>query len=471
MSSAPAWPACVAAYRLTARRATPVDVYERWPGLGGQAATLDVGDGPPARALLPPPLHHRPPHRGALRRARDAGRARVASTRASAYFADGRQWPFVTPLDLLRFRPLPPLARVRHGRGRAGLQRCGRRPARRSSGVTARAWIERWMGRARLARRSGGRCCAASSASAPTTSRWSGCGASCGCAAASDARARRSSATRGARWEPLFERAARARSRRGGGRVLIDRPAARGSATRLRRSPRARPGSFRRGHDPRAFDADGEPERYDARAGHAAQRRLRAAARAGLLPEAYLAQLRGIEYFTALCLLLELDRRFSPFYWTNIGRRRAAVRRPDRAHEPRRARALRRPPLPLRRQLPAARPRAARRSTPTRCWTRYEPGLRRVNPAFSRDWVKQLWLHREPAAQPIVTVGYRERIPPLQTPRARARAGQHDADLSRGPRHQLRRPPGRGGRRGDVAAQQPVKCPVSNQPHRSAAGT
>ena len=38
-----------------------------------------------------------------------------------------------------------------------------------------------------------------------------------------------------------------------------------------------------------------------------------------MLPEAYLAKLRGIEYFTALCLLIELDRQFSPFYWTNIG--------------------------------------------------------------------------------------------------------------------------------------------------------
>ena len=27
----------------------------------------------------------------------------------------------------------------------------------------------------------------------------------------------------------------------------------------------------------------------------------------------------------------------------------------------------------------------------------------------------QSWLHREPAAQPIVTVGYHTRIPPLQT--------------------------------------------------------
>ena len=38
----------------------------------------------------------------------------------------------------------------------------------------------------------------------------------------------------------------------------------------------------------------------------------------GLLPDAYLAKLRGIEYFTALCLLIELDRPFSPYYWTNI---------------------------------------------------------------------------------------------------------------------------------------------------------
>jgi hypothetical protein len=41
--------------------------------------------------------------------------------------------------------------------------------------------------------------------------------------------------------------------------------------------------------------------------------------------------------------------------------------------------------------------------------------LKRVNPAFDRSWVVNRWLHREPAAQPIVTVGYHERIPPLRT--------------------------------------------------------
>jgi hypothetical protein len=39
-----------------------------------------------------------------------------------------------------------------------------------------------------------------------------------------------------------------------------------------------------------------------------------------------------------------------------------------------------------------------------------------VRAGFERGWVRNLWLHREPAAQPIVTVGYRERIPAMKTP-------------------------------------------------------
>ena len=46
---------------------------------------------------------------------------------------------------------------------------------------------------------------------------------------------------------------------------------------------------------------------------------------------------------------------------------------------------------------------------------RYTPGLRRVNPAFEHAWIRERWLFQEPAAQPIVTVGYGDRIPPLAT--------------------------------------------------------
>ena len=53
--------------------------------------------------------------------------------------------------------------------------------------------------------------------------------------------------------------------------------------------------------------------------------------------------------------------------------------------------------------------------SPEELLSAYLPGLRKVQPDFSPDWIRARWLHREPAAQPIVTVGYHRRIPPLQT--------------------------------------------------------
>ena len=47
---------------------------------------------------------------------------------------------------------------------------------------------------------------------------------------------------------------------------------------------------------------------------------------------------------------------------------------------------------------------------------RFLPALKKVNPAFDPSWVRASWLHREPYAQPIVTVGHSRNIPPLATP-------------------------------------------------------
>ncbi len=44
------------------------------------------------------------------------------------------------------------------------------------------------------------------------------------------------------------------------------------------------------------------------------------------------------------------------------------------------------------------------------------PHLKRVNPAFDREWIQESWLFQAPFAQPIVTTDYREHIPPLHTP-------------------------------------------------------
>lgn len=44
------------------------------------------------------------------------------------------------------------------------------------------------------------------------------------------------------------------------------------------------------------------------------------------------------------------------------------------------------------------------------------PHLERLNPAFDRSWLLDSWMFAAPFAQPIVTVDYRDHIPPFHTP-------------------------------------------------------
>jgi protoporphyrinogen oxidase len=318
-------------------------------------------------------------------------------------FARGRLWPFTTPGDLLRFQPLPPPARVRLGAAALVLQRL---PRERVEGVTARAWIERWMGRAAWREVWGPMLRGKFGARADEIAMvwlWSKLRLRRG----DDARDEQLGYPAGS-WEPLFDVLRRSIEARGG-RVLIDRPAVR-IAPGFEVTAGA-PGSFRTGHDPRRFEPAGT-ERYD---------RVLATVPNDVfewmveLPGEFVARLRSIEYFAALCLLLELDRPFSRFYWTNVADRALPFVGliehtnfvPPEHYGGRRF-------LYVANYLPHGH--ELLELDGDALLARYEPGLRQVNPAFERGWVRKMWLHREPAAQPIVTVGYRERIPPLRTP-------------------------------------------------------
>jgi protoporphyrinogen oxidase len=388
-----------------------VDVYERWPGLGGMAATLDVGGG----HRLERYYHHlftSDRHIAALYD--ELGMPGELEWRDStqSFFIEGRQWPFTSPLDLLRFKPLSPVGRVRMGAAVLAVQRFGR-DRRRFEAVTAERWIRRWMGDGAWETVWGPLLRAKFGARAEEISMvwlWSkftlrrqleG----------EEAKGEKLGYPRGS-WETLLE-ALVARIERRGGRVLIDRPAA-----RLDREdggfvvvPGA-PGSFRRGHDPAAFETL-DPERYDSvlatvpndifldLAGH-------------LVDGAYAARLRGIDYYAALCVLLELDRPLQRFYWTNVadpGMPFLGLIEHTNFVEPERYDGRRF--AYVANYLP--RDHELLSLSLDEVLDRYEPGLRRINPAFRRDWVREAWLFREPAAQPIVTLGYGERIPPLRT--------------------------------------------------------
>jgi protoporphyrinogen oxidase len=404
----------VAAHRLCAE-GHACDVYERWPGLGGQAATLDVGEG----QLVERYYHHlfmTDRHISSLYDELGMSDELEWLPSSMAIFTDGRIHPFTTPLDVLRFKPLSPPARLRMGLAVLLLQLRHKEPTPFED-MPAKDWIRRSMGdqvytkvwgpllRAKFGRRA-----------EELSMAWLW----------SKLTLRRQIKGKQAKTELLgyprssFETLFQALQRsieRNGGRVLIDRPAKLISKHDGRFSVTVgAPGSFRSGHDPRAFEEAGT-EVYDAVVATVPSdvfEQLLDEELARSLSPGYLDRLHSIEYHAALCLLLELDRPFSRHYWTNVAD----------------------PELPFigvieHTNLVDAERYAGRRFLyvanyrehgdpllelgPDDLVEAYEPGLRKMNPAFSRSWIVNRWLHREPAAQPVVTVGYHRRMPPLQT--------------------------------------------------------
>jgi protoporphyrinogen oxidase len=401
-----------AAHRLVQAGHT-CDVYERWPGLGGQAATLPV-DG----HLVERYYHHlfmSDRHIAALYTELGLPEEIEWLPSSVAVFRDGRSYPFTTPLDLLRFSPLSLAARLRMGAAVLWLQRRHQDVAPFED-MAAVDWVRRAMGKEVLERLWGPILRAKFGRAADDLSMawlWS------------KLTLRRQIKGKQAKqellgyprhsFELLFERLAESIGTRG--RVLIDAPAtsivhdAEGFMVTY-----GAPDSFRRGHDPRTFEPAGT-DRYDAVVATVPSdvflALLDESTRQALTP-GYVEKLESIEYHAALCFVLELDRQFSPFYWTNIADNRfpfigliehTNLVSPERYDG--------------RRFLYVANYREQGDELlgldPDQLLDRYEPWLREVNPSFERSWIKQRWLFKEPAAQPVVTIGYQRRLPPLES--------------------------------------------------------
>jgi protoporphyrinogen oxidase len=111
---------CAAALRL-AQRGHPVTLIERSPHLGGLVVSFSVG-GTPLECFY----HHIFPHENdiiALIHDLGLGGALDWHESSTGVLYDGKVWPFTSPTDLLRFRPLPPPDRVRAGVGALRMRR------------------------------------------------------------------------------------------------------------------------------------------------------------------------------------------------------------------------------------------------------------------------------------------------------------------------------------------------------------
>ena len=125
------------AARELARSGVTVEVFERWPDVGGQASAFDLGNG----VWLERYYHHlfeSDIDMIALHEELLPGQLEWHASTVAMFTGD-RFWPFVTPFDLLRYRPLPALDRIRLGMAVLQLARSADRPS--DDDVSAIEWL------------------------------------------------------------------------------------------------------------------------------------------------------------------------------------------------------------------------------------------------------------------------------------------------------------------------------------------
>jgi protoporphyrinogen oxidase len=326
-------------------------------------------------------------------------------------FRDGRIWPFVTPLDLLRYGPLPLLDRLRLGVAILVLQR--RTDVESMDRTRALAWLARWAGRRSieavwrplLLGKFG-----SDAADVPLVWLWS------------KLSLRRRLRGRGVGRERLgyprgsFQAICRALAddiRRRGGAVHVDR-----EVLRIGSRPSggydlecAAPGAYRR--KPLASERVAEL-RADADV-VIVTTPTTIARRLADWPPAVARGLDEWRYRTAVVLLLELAAPLTATYWINVADPRVAA-----------LGIVEQTNLVPRERYPASYvyvgnyvsnddPLAALSTDDL--LAHHLPGLRLVSPRFDERHVLRRWSFREPAAQPIPRTPNGPRILPLASGR------------------------------------------------------
>jgi protoporphyrinogen oxidase len=136
---------------------------------------------------------------------------------------------------------------------------------------------------------------------------------------------------------------------------------------------------------------------------------------APMLPDDYKSTLSGLTYEAAAVALLQLDRKLSDIYWLNIAD-------PDMPFTGVIEHTNFMPPedydgkhyVYLSKYMEPDHPYF---SMPEEELIKtYLPYLKRINPDFDESWITKWWVFRERAAQPIVTLNYRDKLPEHRTP-------------------------------------------------------
>ena len=307
----------------------------------------------------------------------------------------GRIWPFVTPLDLLRYRAIPLTSRIRLGLAAVWLRR--QHNWKKYEGVTARAWMERAVGKKAF------------------NAVWGPL-------------LRGKFANQADRvgmtwlWGKVYLRFA---SRKGKGGMkeqlgylegsfnlyieeLARRLQAEGTQIHLETPVEE---VVHEGGRVRGILVKGELHEFD-QVLMTTPNVITTKIAPGL-PAEYTEILERVRYQWATCLVLALDRPLTDIYWLNIA-----------------------DPLPFvacvehTNFVPAEKyggnhivylSNYASPDNPVlqmdaeQVFETYLDGIKRINPKFDPSWVKQMWLFKDPGGQPVITTNYSQQIAPMRT--------------------------------------------------------
>ena len=133
------------------------------------------------------------------------------------------------------------------------------------------------------------------------------------------------------------------------------------------------------------------------------------------LPDGYMRKLIGTRWQWAMCYIMALDRPLSHMYWMNIADDEvpfiACIEHtnfiPKEQYGGKHI-------VYLSNYLRPDHPYFGMEIDQIE--REYLPHLTKINPGFSPDWITDRWLFKGPYAQPVVTMGYREKIPEHRTP-------------------------------------------------------
>jgi protoporphyrinogen oxidase len=313
------------------------------------------------------------------------------------YFADGRIFPLNGALDLLRLGTIPLIDRVRLGLVTAYLQRV--RDWKRYEGVTAHAWLERALGKRAYDRTLGAQLRAKFGSyydKIPMVWFWGKIHLR--------TTSRRSPLDK--EYLGYFD---------GSFQVIIDAmvAACERAGVALRREGLAAISPTDDGTWAVETEAGTVPEAFDALVAtvpsHVFQRI------APPLPEAYRAKLDALEYEAAVVVLVELDRPLSSTYWLNVADPRlpfTGIIEHTNFIDP--AKYDNRHFVYLSTYMEPDHRYFTMDSDAL--IEEFLPHLSLVNPGFERGWVRNTWVFRERAAQPIIPLHYSTRMPEHRTP-------------------------------------------------------